>query len=178
MTIEEQLAEAEAENRRLKDERISIIRAKIAALQVQLDALLMERVAELEAINSSLYEDLVARRAKRKPSPLKGRKILEDYECAVSTAIKRLGGIKIPKDLREEFGGWARLHCNEALAVDELAEELHELGLIAEPTTNALLDGLKSGRKSARVSDRSIDAYWAEEGRKLAQEQEGDSCPF
>lgn len=156
------------------DTEIQYLEARIRSFQRRLDALLEVKCAGIEAANLALAESM----PRRKPSPLKGRIILENYECAVSTAIKRLGGIRIPADLKEEFGGWGRLHCAKALPVDEMAEALAELGLIEEATTNALLDGLKSGRKSARFSERSVDAYYAEEGMKLANEQNRDGCPF
>lgn len=181
-TIEEQIAAIKAENDKLRDEHIDILKRKIAALQYQLDSLILSKVAELRDANQSMYDYMEARRRRRKPSPLKGRKILEDYECAVSTAIRRLGGIKIPKNLKEEFGGWNRMHDDKALAVDEMACELHELGLIPEPTTNALLEGLKSGRKSARaLADIRVIDYYDEEGRRIAAEQaaeESSECPF
>ena len=165
---------------------------QILALEAERDYLLSVRLWQIQRENRrlnirwleqekqkllALWEKLRANRSK--PSPLKGRKILEDYECAVSTMIKRMGGIRIPKDLREEFAGWNRLHSVTALPPDELAEELHALGLIEDATTNALIDGLKSGRKSARLSKAGIDAWYAYEGRKLVEEQErmGD-CPF
>jgi len=168
MDLETQLAEAEAENARLKDERIARLQGQIRFLQAQLDALLDAKVAEIEGANRDLRA-LVASR--RRVSPLKGRKVLEDYECAVSTFIARHGGIKIPKNLREEFGGWNRLHRDDALAVDEMAEMLCDYGLIPEPLTNALLDGLKSGRRSAREPSRRHFETWAEDEVKRREDE-------
>ena len=88
----------------------------------------------------------------RKPRPR-----LDDSEVAVSTFIQRRGGMNIPKELKEEFGGWNRLHKKDALAVDEMAGELYEAGLIPEPTTNALIAGLKSKQKTARFSEVALD---------------------
>ena len=86
------------------------------------------------------------------PKPAKApRQRLEDNEVAMSTFIKRQGGIKIPKELKEEFGGWNRLHSAKGLAVDEMAHEAFNAGLLPEPTTNALIDSLKSKRKQVRA---------------------------
>jgi len=173
LSIDAQLAQAEAENARLKDERIALLQRQISVLQVQLDALLEAKVAEIEAVNRSLREAVASR---KRVSPLKGRKVLEDYECAVSTFIARHGGVKIPKNLREEFGGWARLHSNDGLGVDEMAEALCDHGLIPEPMINALIDGLKSGRQSAREPSSKHFEVWAEEEIKR---READSyVPF
>ena len=174
MTLEEQIAALEAENAKLRDEQIAKLQRQISVLQFQLDALLERKVAEIEALNQELR---AAVQSRKRRSPLKGRKVLEDHECAVSTFIKRHGGIKIPKDLKEEFGGWGRLHRDDALAVDEMAEMVCEHGLIQEPTTNALLDGLKSGRKSAREPGTKDYYAWAEDEVKR-REAENAEVPF
>jgi hypothetical protein len=172
MTIEEQIAELESENARLRDEQISRLQAQISVLQARLDQLWDAKIAEVEAVNQSLRGMMQSRRRR---SPLKGRKVLEDYECAVSTFIKRQGGIKISKDLREEFGGWNRLHDDKALPVDEMAEAAWEHGLIPEPTTNALIDGRKAGRGSAREpSRRAYEMDCEQEVRR----REAEPCPF
>lgn len=170
MTVDEQIAQLEAENAKLRDEQIAQIQRQISFLQIRLDDLLERKVAEIEAVNRSLREMVASRRRR---SPLKGRQVLEDYECAVSTFIARHGGIKIPKDLKEELGGWWRLHNDKGLAVDEMAEALWEHGLIPEPRTNDLLDGLKSGRKSARAPSRKLyETYCEEEVKREATNDE------
>src|SRR5690348_2944062 len=83
----------------------------------------------------------------------KSRQVLEDSEVRPSTFIQRQGGIKIPKELKEEFGGWNRLNNKNGLPADEMAELMYQHGLIEEPTTNALLDALKNRTKSARGTD-------------------------
>lgn len=172
MEIEDQIAALEAENAKLRDEQIARLQQQISILQCKLDALLQSKVAEIEAVNRELRAAIQSR---KRHSPLKGRKVLEDYECAVSTFIRRHGGIKIPKNLKEEFGGWNRLHSNDGLPVDEMAEMLCDYGIITEPITNALLDALKSGRRSAREpSARAFEIYAEEEIKR----READPCPF
>lgn len=175
MTIEEQIALLEAENAKLRDDQIARLQRQIYVLQFQLDALLESKVNEIEAVNRELRAMMAGR--KRKPSPLKGRRILEDYECAVSTFIKRNGGMIIPKSLRSDFGGWCRLHVNKGFTVDDMAEMAHEHGLIPEPSINALMDGLQSGRRSAREPSTKDYYAWAEDEVKR-QEAENAEVPF
>lgn len=114
MTLDEQIATLEAENAKLRDEQIATLQARISVLQVQLDTLLEFKAAQFEEANLKLREALESLKQQRQ-SPLKGRQVLEDYECAISTFIKRYGGIKIPKDLKEELGGWWRLHNDKGI---------------------------------------------------------------
>ena len=74
---------------------------------------------------------------------------LEDEEVAASTFIQRQGGMNIPAKLKEEFGAWNRYHNPKGLGVDEMAEALHEAGIIPEPTINSMLEAKGTGRRTA-----------------------------
>lgn len=118
-------------------------------------------------------------RAPESKAPPQPRAKLEDFEVAVSTFIKRQGGMKIPKNLKEEFGGWNRLHNPKGLGVDVMADEAFNAGLLPEPTTAALIDSLKSGRKTARVAGeaqqvkQSVDAELERHIKGLQEEPAG-----
>jgi soluble cytochrome b562/ribosomal protein S18 len=126
--------------------------------------------AEIAAVKRSVAKNYAQLgESPKKPLQVRKGQILEDSEVAVSTFIKRQGGIKIGKDLKEEFGGWNRLNSKIGLPPDEMAEAAHAAGIIPEPTTNALLEGLKAGRKRTRVAQSEFSPA-AQEARAAAEQ--------
>ncbi len=113
---------------------------------------------EQPALRAQEPELALTKEAAPTAAPRRPVQRLEDSEVAMSTFIQRQGGMNIPKNLKEEFGGWNRLHNPKGLGVDVMADEAFNAGLLPEPTTSALLDSLKSGRKSARMAGEAGQA--------------------